>query len=271
MTEENKDLNNSQLVADGDLNNADPVNQQGLNNAGSADQQNQDETLADGTSTDKTVKYEDLKKATDRATTAEEQTMQAQRDNDILRAQMQGMNQTQTQTSPKTAMEQAMDDCNVIADEMYGEAQVRVMNRKDEIDRALSQQQQSAFASQQFAMQHPDMNEVVGSVSPVTGQFMASKELLSFAAKNPNLAGACTSVEVAYDLVMRERKLTELKETQSVNQEQVNRQNLDNVSQPLGGSAAGGGGAGEVQGEKMLTRQQVKDIETDIADGKYDK
>ncbi len=269
------DLNSAGTVDQQDLKNADVVNQQDLNNdAGSVDQQNQDAKLADGTDADKTVKYSDLKKATDAKNEAEEARKAAEEQAAYSQRQLELMQQQQLVNAnppqrPLSSMEQALADCGVTTDDLYDGANlVKVQNRKDEIDHARLQQQQANFTNQQFIIQHPDINQVVGSVNPTTGQIMSvSPELIALLSKKPHLAGACVTAEIAYDLVMQERELNKFTKTQASTEEHKNRQEIDNVSQPLGGSAAGGSGAGEINGQRMMTREQVLETERKLEAG----
>ena len=266
MPEENKDLNNEQSVATQDLNNAESVDQQGLE-TGTADQQNQDETLADGTSKDKTVKYEDLQKAVAGRKEAEEQTAHARRQLEIFQANAQGQQQAvqqQTTQQAGSTYELAMQQLGLTADDLYdGNNVLKIQSRKAELDNALQQQQATSSANNQFITSHPDFTQVVGSVNPATGQIMSlSAEALALLQKKPHLANA--SAQVAYEEVMQARKFAELEKKEAADKEFANRQNLDNASQPLGGSAAGGGAAGDTQ-PAMMTRDQVKEIEAKLA------
>lgn len=270
-----EDLNKSQSVADGGLNTADSADQQGLNNDGSADQQNQDGTLADGTSTDKTVKYEDLKKATDRATAAEEQAAHSQRELELLQANVQGQQQQQQQTQQQTAgtnYEQAMINCGLTAEDMYEGANIVKVNiEKERLDGIVTQQNQAFSVNQQFVASHSDFSSVVGSVNPSTMQVMTlTPEALALVQRKPYLQNA--SYQAVYDEVLQDRKLKELEKKAGVNQEHLNRQNTDNDTLPMGGSAAGGGGGAEQnQTQTLMTRDQTEQIEVDIANGKYDQ
>lgn len=265
-----KDLNKEQSVATQDLKDADTVNQQDLT-AGAVNQQNQDDTLADGTDKDKTVKYSEMKKAIDAKNEAEEakkiaeeQAAHAQRQIEIL--EQQRLIQANPAQQPKSSMEQALADCNVAAEDMYGEVIPRVMARKDEIDCANQQQQQVAMGVQQFVINHSDINQVVGSVNPSTGQIISpNAEVLALVAKKPYLAGA--TLEAIYDAVIDARKLSEFEKDQAVNKEHLERQNIDTETQPLGGSAAGSGvGAGDVQ-QTWLSREKQEEIRKKVESG----
>ncbi len=253
------DLNTDQVITDPDLNNADAVDQQSLTDQVATDQ-NQ-EVLADGTDVDKTVKYSELKKATDARKVAEEQAAYAQRQLELMQSQQQ------VPATPLSSTEQAMKELGLTADDLYGSNQLLVLNRKDQLDAQKMQQQNSAMMNQQFVATHPDASQVVGSVNPGTGQIMTmSPELAGILAIKPYLRGACIDVQSTYNIVMQERKLKEYETKQaSINEHQV-RQGVDNTTLPLGGSAAGGGGAVS-QNQKLLTREQVAETERKIASG----
>lgn len=263
------DLNTDQVITDPDLNNADAVDQQSLTDQ-VATGQNQ-EVLADGTDVDKTVKYSELKKAiagrdeeAAARKAAEEQATYAQRQLELMQMQQQKVPAQQLSST-----EQAMKELGLTADDLYGSNQLLVLNRKDQLDAQKMQQQNSAMMNQQFVATHPDASQVVGSVHPVTGQLMTmSPELIGIFAMKPYLRGACIDVQSSYNIVMQERKFKEYETQQASIQEHQIRQEVDNTTLPLGGSAAGGGGAGVVsQNQKLLTREQVAETERKIASG----
>ena len=254
------DLKTDQLVTDPDLKDADVVNQSDLV-TDPVNQTQQDGTLADGTSKAKSVPYEELEKAVKAKNDAQEQTAYAQRRLEL----MEQNSQQTTQQVPKSTYEQAMDQCGLTADDLYGENIIRVQSAKDQLDAQKMQQVQSLVSTQQFAVSHPDLEQVVGSVNPTTGLIaIASAEVTSLSAKMPYLVNASTP-EI-YEAVMQERELQKLKASQTSATEHQKRQNVDNAIQPLGGSAAGGGG-GEVQGSGMMSREQQLDIERRLDNG----
>jgi len=270
MAENDNDLNTDQVVTDQDLNNADVVDQQDLTDQSVTDQ-NQDDKLADGTSADKTVKYSEMQKQVEARKLAEEQTAHAQRQLELMQAKEAGMIQSgqNTQVSrPQSTMEQAMQELGLTADDLYGENLVNVQRRKDQLDYALNQQSQANIASNQFVASHPDAAQVIGSVNPITQQFAPSVELSQILTAKPHLAGACNSLQGAYDVVMEQRKLAAFEKKAAVNTEHQNRANADVVTQPLGGSAAGGaGGVGTQGAQSLLTREQTLEIERKLAAG----
>ncbi len=268
MPDENKDLNKGQSVADTDLKDADVVDQQGLTDQ-VAEGQKQDDKLADGTNKDKTVKYEDMKKATDRAVAAEEKAAYAERTLELYQANVAGQQQGQLDSQAKpvgSTFEQALNDLGLTADDYFGENIVKVQNRKFQLDTAMQQQQIATTANMQFISSHSDFAQVVGSVNPATGQVISwSQEALVLVQEQPWLANA--SADGMYQAIMNKRKLVKFEENAAVNKEHLNRQDADNASQPLGGSAAGGGGAGDPNSQQMMTREQQQDIRDRVANG----
>ena len=260
------DLNTDQAVTDQGLNNADAATQQDLTDQAVADQKQ--DVLADGTDTNKTVPYAKLKEASDARKEAEEKAAYAQRQLELLQAQQAGQQVSPVNVQPKTSMEQAMLEYGVTADELYGDVMIKVMARKDQIDNAVRQQQNTIFANQQFMATHSDVSQVVGSVNPATGAIMTnSPELAAILAKKPYLVGACTSVQATYEIVVQERKFAEFEKKQAAITEHQTRQGVENSTQPMGGSAAGGGGAGDIQDEKLMTREQVDATQARIDSG----
>lgn len=260
-----KDVNNTQVVAEEDVNSGQVVTDQGVTEQ-VAVAQNQDD-LTDGTDPNKSVPYSRLKEATDAKNeaeeskkAAEEQAAHAQRQLELI--QQQQLAQANPPQAPKSSMDQALADCGVTAEEMYGEAIPRVMARKDQIDAANAQQQQGLASVRQFAVNHPDITEVVGSVN-LNGQITApNAEVLALLQKKPYLAGA--SLEAIYDSVIQDRKISEFEKAAAVDEEHQTR--IDNETQPLGGSAAGGSGSGDIQ-QKMMSRTEVLETEAKLENG----
>ena len=113
----------------------------------------------------------------DQKKTAEENAAYAQRQLEIIQANQQTQQQTQ---QAQTTLDQAMINCGVVADDMFGEAQVRVLNEKSRLDGILMQQVQGQNANLQFINSHSDFSQVVGSVNLATGQIIAwSNEALT--------------------------------------------------------------------------------------------
>lgn len=261
------DLNTAQAVTEQDLNSADAVNQQDLK-TDSVNQTQQDGMLADGTSENKDVPYAKLKEATDARKKAEEDAAFSQRQLELLQANQQGQQQAAQPQQAGSTYEQAMNDLGITAEDLYGENMIKVQNRKSQLDQAMQTQQTAHNANVQFFNSHLDFQQVVGSVNLATGTMMSwSSEALALQQKKPWLTGAFQSAQGAYEAVMAERRLVELEGKAAVSQEHLNRQGADTASQPLGGSAAGGGGAGDVQGTTLMTRAEVLETERKLANG----
>ena len=258
------DLNTDQAVTDQDLNTADVVNQPDLTDQPVQDQ-NQDDVLADGTTKDKQVPYSELEKATKRAKEAEEATAYAQRTIDLMNANAQ---QQQVQpAAPKTVSEQALASLGITEEDLYEPKNIiKYQEAVTKISNAQTQQNNAAVQTQQFMIATPDLSQVVGSVNPMTGQIIAgTSELLALVAKKPYLQQAST--QDLYQAVMDERQFVEVTKTASTQKEFQTRAGVKTATQPLGGSAAGGGGAGTQGKQQLLSRDQVTETLRKLAAG----
>ena len=252
MSEETKDLNTNQSVADSGLKEQ-PATAQDLTNQSVTDEQAK--TLADGTASDKPVSYDEFKKANDAKNAAEEQTRLLQGQMQILQANQQPVQQVQ----PKTTLDQAMVELGVTADELYGESMINVMNRKAELDTLQSHQNNSHYANQQFESTHQDFTSVVGLRNPVTGVVQPSAEILKILTEKPYLTTtAHASSQGAYEIVMQERELAKLKEQNNVNQEHLKQQGIDNKTSVVSGAAAGGGAISNKTTGAITVEQQLE-------------
>jgi hypothetical protein len=215
---------------------------------------------------DKTVPYDRFKEVNDQKKEAEEGRLFAERQLELMQANIQGQQQVQQTQQAGSTYEQAMLDVGITADDLYdGSNMVKVQNRKEQLDNANQQAQQSAMANNQFIASHPDFAQVVGSVNPATGQLMSlTQEATMLIQNKPYLASA--TFQGAYDAILQERELKQLKSKAAVNTEHLNRTGVDTATQPLGGSAAGGGGAGDTT-PAMMTREQVLETERKLANG----
>ncbi len=261
---EEKDLNNSQSVADTDLNKVQVVTEPDLTAPGQGEEPVK---LADGTEEkDKTVKYEEFKKANEAKKVAEAEAQTLRDQMALIAVNQQAAPVAQQPQQPSSTYELAMQQLNLTADDLYGENIVKVQSRKAELDTALQQQQSEFSTNQQFISSHPDFMQVVGSVNPATGRIMAwSQEALSLQQKKPYLASTFQSAQGAYQTVMDERKLVELENKAAANKEHLARQGVDVETEPLGGSAAGGGSGGDPNNRQMMSREQVLEIERKLA------
>jgi hypothetical protein len=266
MAEENKDLNKNQSVADSDLNKDQSVAGQDLNALG---QGGQAKTLADGEDKDKkTVKYSEFEKTNEAKKAAEEQVQTLQGQMRLMVANQQPV-QPQPPQQPKTTLEQAMIDCGVTADEMYGETTIRVLNRKSELDALQNQHTSAALANQQFESSHPDYGNVVGVRNPLTGAIQPTAEILKILTEKPHLAAtAYASSKGAYEIVMQERELEKLRQENTVNQEHLEQRGLEDKLKPTSGAAAGG--AMNTASGKVTVEQQ-QEMEERVASGEFNK
>lgn len=257
---ENNDLNNAQAVTEQDLNSAGSVAQQDLTDQ-SVNDQTQDGKLADGTDENKTVPYAKLKEAADARKIAEEATAHAQRELELLQANMQGQQQaTQQQTQqPGSTFEQAMQQLGLTDDDLFGENVRKVNILAGQLDAANSQVQNTVNANMQFVNTHPDFSQVVGSVNPSTGQVMSlSQEAMAILQKKPYLANA--SYEAVYSEVIQARQFKEFETVAAAEKEHLVRAGVDADTLPLGGSAAGGGTGGDNQTQQMMSREAQQEI-----------
>ena len=266
MTDENTDLNTSQSVADTDLNKAQTVVVQDLNQSVTGAQ---DETLADGSKkSEKTVKYEEFEKANVAKKAAEDALALTEQKlaQSVNLQQQAAYNQQAVQTQlPNSTYELAMQQLGLTDEDLYGENIRKVTIRTSELDSILQQQKNELAVNQQFIASHPDFTQVVGSVNTATGQIaILSQEALLLQQKKPY---SFNSAQSAYEAVMEQREIAELRKTDTANKEYLARQGVDNSTAPLGGSAAGVGGAGDTNNQQMMSREQVLEIRQKVANG----
>ena len=258
MAKEEKDLNNSQSVADADLKDQ-VVAGSDLTNQVVADEA---KTLKDGTDENKTVKWSEMKKVQEARDAALEKAQ-------LLQSQMSLLisNQLPEQPAqPKTTMEQAMADVGVAADDMYGESMVKVMNRKYELDTIQSQRSAAGFMNQQFEATHPDFGTVVGIRHPATKQIIPSAEIQKILTEKPHLAAAAySSSQAAYQIVMDERSLKELQQQNVVQAEHLKQHKIDTKTSVVSGAAAGTGAVKSTPG--TITREQQEEMEQKVTSG----
>ncbi len=261
MSDENNDVNTTQVVTETqDANTEQVVIAQDVN----TDVVDQQSTEQAGENQDQSVPYERFKEVNDAKKVAEEQAAYAQRQLDLINMNAQ---QQQVQTAPKTVSEQALANLGITEDDLYEPKNIiKYQEAVTQINNAQAQQSNAVMQTQEFMMTHPDIANVVGSVNPVTGQIMqASPELLALVAQKPYLRQAST--QDLYLAVQDERKFSEYQKTAVIQKEHQTRTGVKTETQPLGGSAAGGGGSGSQGSQQMLTREQSQDIERRLAAG----
>ncbi|KKL63466.1 hypothetical protein LCGC14_2174830 [marine sediment metagenome] len=262
-----EDLNNEQSVATQDLNSAGAVNQQDLNQSVTG---TQDEVLADGSKkSEKTVKYEEFEKANQKAKDeeaarilAEQKLAQSVQQTQNLADQMAVSQQT---AQPVSIYDQAKIDLGFANEEYPTEAQRSQINsRMFELQNNAINQRARAITDQQFIQSHSDIVEVVGTGIGTQG-FRASIELTKILNEKSHLVPSAQTPEGAYQVVMAERELTKLQNASVSAQEHQKR--IDDATQPMGGSAAGGGAVGDSNSQQMMTREAVLEIERKLANG----
>jgi len=199
----------------------------------------------------------------------ENRLLAIQSENAVLRQQaMQSVRQTAQ--LPENSYQQALRELG-LQDESYltVEQQAQVFNRKDQLDLHRNRQMLQSQNDMQFIMSHPDYNSVVGPVNPMTGQRVPSEELSRILMEKPYLsASVYGSAQAAYDVVMQERQLAELKKLQSSAQEQENRRNAEARMSPMSPTETGGAGDESVG---LRTFDQVAAMEARVKAGEFDR
>lgn len=244
--------------------------QKTVDNSGDAGVQ-QTTTPADGENQDVNAQIDAFKaKAVDetkKRQSAEEEARIAHEQMAIMTANQTVQQPAVAPTPPLTVYEQARTDLGLGEEEYPTETQRgQIIQRAIEIQNAVVNQQRQAQVNQQFIQSHPDYGEVVGR--QMGNNFQLSPELLKIVTDKPHLANAAYSnSQAAYKIVMDERKLAEFEKSATASQEHLERQGIDNKTEPLGGSAAGGGGVGDPNNRQMMSREQVKEIRRKLANG----
>lgn len=270
MAEETKDLNKSQSVAEADLNKSQSVAGTDLSASGQGDEPGK---LADGTDENKTVPYSEMKKAIDAKKAAEEllakQTQEHQTQMAILQANQQPV--TQTQTQPLSDYDQAKADLGLANEEYVDESQrSKIHSRMTEIMNARSQQTNAALSNQQFELSHPDFGSVVGLRNPINGAIQPTAEIQKILTEKPYLTvTAFASSQGAYEIVMNERKLNELTQQNTVQEEHLKQQGIETKLAPISGAAAAGGAVNAQAG--TVTLQQQEQMEERVASGEFNQ
>ena len=258
--DEKKDLNTNQTVTDSGLKEQ-PATAPDLNSQVVTDEQA--ETLADGTPVDKSVPYDEMKKAIDSKNAAEEKTR-------LLQAQVQVMQANQQETvqqAPLSDYDQARVDVGLGGEEFLEESQRgKIYTRMNEITNIRQNQTNALIANQQFESIHPDFSTVVGNRNHL-GQIAPSAEIMKILTEKPYLtASVYSSSQAAYDIVMRERELTELKKLNIVNKEHLDQQEIESKLGPISAAAVSGGGISDKTAGTITLKQQLEN-EQRVADG----
>ncbi len=148
-----------------------------------------------------------------------------------------------------------------LADEEFIEESQRgqIFTEVNRILNTRTQQVQQNNANQSFISLHPDYNEVVGRYAG--SQFIPSAEITELITSKPYLrAAAFASAEGAYQIVIDERKLKNLGQKTTVQEEHLNQQGIKTKLDPVSGAAAAGGaitaGAGTITLEQQQENEQ---------------
>ena len=262
MAEEKKDVNTEQTVVAQDVNQlvtGDDVTQVTTEEKDEKDKQ--------------AVPYERFKEVNDAKNTAEEllakQTQDHQNQMAILQANQQPV---QTQTQPLSDYDQAKADLGLTGEEYLDESQrSKVHTRMVELTNVRGVQANAAFSNQQFEVSHPDFGSVVGLYNPLTGKVQPTAEIQKIITEKPYLAAAANaSSQGAYEVVMNERRLQELTQQNTVQEEHLKQQGIDTKLAPVSGAAAAGG-ALPAQTTGTVTLEQQQQAEERVAAGEFNK
>ena len=217
------------------------------------------------------VPYERFKEVNEAKNAAEELLKKQEQDHinqmAILQANQQPV-QTQVQTQPLSDYDQAKADLG-FADLEYLEEHQRskVNTRMVELINTRNAQANVAFVNQQFEASHSDFGSVVGLRNPITGQIQPTAEILKILTEKPYLAAAAkASSQGAYEVVMQQRKIDELTQQNTVQEEHLKQQGIDTKLAPVSGAAAAGG-AVSAQTQSAITLEQQKENERRVAAG----
>lgn len=249
MAEEKKDVNKEQVVT-----------AQGVSQSATGDGVTQ--VTTEKTETDeKSVPYDRFKEVNDAKNAAEELLAKQQQDHQtqmaIMQANQQPVQQTQVK-EPLSDYDQAKADLGLAGEEYMDENQrSKVQARITEIMNARNQQRNAALANQQFENSHPDFGSVVGLHNPITGAIQATAEILKILTEKPYLtAAAYASSQGAYEIVMQQRRIDELQQQNTVQEEHLKQQGIDTKLAPVSGAAAAGGAAQAASGTVTVEQQQ---------------
>lgn len=265
MTDVKEDLNKGQLVADPDLNKTQVVTESDLNAPG----QGEPAKLADGTDENKTVKYSEFKKANDAKIVLEEQLKTQEQDHinqmALLQANQQPVQQVQ---QPLSDYDQAKTNLGLAGEEYLDESQRSgVHTEMTKLMNTRNQQSVAALSNQQFEISHSDFGSVVGLRNPGTGVVQPTAEISKILTEKPYLtAAAYASSQGAYEIVMNERRLQELTQQNTVQEEHLKQQGIDTKLAPVSAAAAAGG-ALPAQAAGAITPEQQVENERKVAAG----
>ncbi len=262
MAEENKGVNIEQNAA-----------AQGVSQPATGDGVTQVPTEKEDEKDEQAVPYERFKEVNDAKNTAEELLAKQTQDHQTRMAILQANQQpVQTQTQPLSDYDQAKADLGLAGVEFPTEAErSSIHSRTVEIMNTHQQQVVANLTNQQFEVSHPDFGSVVGLRNPGTGVIQPTAEILKILTEKPYLtAAAKASSQGAYEVVMSERRLKELTQQNTVQEEHLKQQGIDTKLAPVSGAAAAGG-ALPVQTTGTVTLEQQQQAEERVAAGEFNK
>jgi len=200
----------------------------------------------------------------------EAQLLAIQTENAVLKQQATQVVAPSQTAQPESTYARAVKELG-LQDETWltTEQQAKVFARKEQLDQQNQQQFMRMTVDTQFMASHPDYGDVVGRMNPVTGAFIPSEELQRILMTKPYLSVVAQSgAQAAYELVVQERQLAELKRLQSTLSEQDTRQNIDALTAPMSPAAASGG---DLTGMGLNTAEEVARMEARVKAGEFDK
>lgn len=202
----------------------------------------------------------------------------AEAQNQLLRDQMSVMQANPPQQQPQQPQheigtyERAKRELGLQNEDYLTEEQRnQVLAHKDKLDQARNAQYVTQLTNQQFIDSHPDYGDAVGRPN-VAGQFQVSAELQKIINEKPHLAPSCSTSRGAYEIVMQERKLTEITEKMRALTEHQTEQQVENKTAPMSSAAAGGGGAvlADRDMAALDTPEKVAAMERRVQAGEFD-
>lgn len=177
-------------------------------------------------------------------------------------------NQPQVQVAePKSVYDQAKVNLGLAEEEFIEESQRgKIYAEINRITNTENQQNAQLTANQIFISAHPDYNEVVGRYAG--NQFIPSAEITELVKSKPYLAAtAYASAQGAYQIVMDERKLKELGQKTTVQEEHLKQHGIDTKLAPVSAAAAAGGAV--TAGAGTPTVEQQQEMEQKVENGEF--
>ena len=194
------DVNNSQIVADTGVVEAEAPTVEGVSQEAAPDtsvqapdagvQQEEapaqsTEVLADGTQTDKPVEYSRFKEVNDAKNAGDEENARLRQ---FIQSQQAAPQPQQPQQQPQSISLQVMQELNIDPEDILTGAQQAQIN--DEVARRTTAVTQSQNQVQNFITSKPDYAQVVGTLDPLTNQFIYAQPMLRVMQANPGITQA---------------------------------------------------------------------------------